>query len=185
MVWFLEIIYLLNRYKLECRNNTVVCKLLTAPKFIGAILTIRYHVANIVIGHARLVFTTGTCVFTVSSLTPERSLGAILERNNNICNTFLLYDWNKMMWYRVYFIVLDYIPLWQVSGLSSSCGTESPFSSTHIPGPLLGWHSAPFPQRQTSVSPGPILWQWLEWIDSWHCWCFSSLHSRNKIFPYL
>ena len=64
------------------------------------------------------------------------------------------------IYYRVYFIVLDYIPLWQVSGLSSSCGTENPFSSTHIPGPLLGWHSVPIPHMQTSVPP--IFSQWLE-----------------------
>ena len=92
MVWFLEIIHLLNRYKLyleEFRNNTVVGKLLTAPKFVSAILTIIFHVANIIVGHARLILATGTCIFTVSSLTPERSLGAILERNNNIYIRFL------------------------------------------------------------------------------------------------
>ena len=37
---------------------------------------------------------TGTCVLAVSSLTPERSIGAILERKNNIYNSFLWYDWN-------------------------------------------------------------------------------------------
>ena len=77
---------------LEFRNNTVIGKLLTAAKFVCAILTIRYIVANIFLGHARTFMATGTCVFAVTSLTPECSLGAILERKNNIYNRFLGYD---------------------------------------------------------------------------------------------
>ena len=79
---------------LEFRNNTVIGKLLTAAKFVCAILTIRYIVTNVVLGHTRSFMATGACVFAVSSLTPERSIGAILERKNNIYNSFLWYDWN-------------------------------------------------------------------------------------------
>ena len=73
----------------EFRNNTVVGKLFIASKFVGVILTIMYHVAPVVVSHARLFFPACTCVFAVSSFAPERSLGAILERNNNIYNRFL------------------------------------------------------------------------------------------------
>ena len=74
----------------EYRNNTVIGKLLTAPKFVGAIHTVCYHVANPVLEEARFLLATGTLVFAVSSLTPESSMGAILERNNNIHNRFSL-----------------------------------------------------------------------------------------------